>query len=183
MTGKSVIATQIYNMLVQNGYTSIDTDGSESGKLITNRSENALPFRDVEIFLQTTNAESEQGEKEPFSYSEVFDLTEAYQLAMIEERHCMKNVIKAREAVDTERSRVIFNARGEGLISGKNEAERNDQIVALLETGAANGLYWLEKYLADCEHDLDMAEIHRKSIEAEISLTKAWLYSQSGVGK
>jgi len=118
---------------------------------------------------------------ETFGLPEIGELVDEFLLQMTEERHCMKNVIKAREAADNERSRIIFNARGAGLINGKNESERGDQVAALLDTGAANGLYWLEKYTAECEHDLDMVEIHRKALETEISLTKAWLYSQSGV--
>lgn len=178
--GKSVILTQIYALLCRHGYTSVDTDGSESFITIVNSTDNAIPFRDATIMLSSSNSEKEIG---GFSFSEIGDLVEEYLLKLQEERICMKNVVNARIAADTERSRIIFNARGEGLINGKNESERSDQITALLETGAANGLYWLEKYLADCEHDLEMVEIHRKALETEISLTKAWLYSQSGAGK
>jgi len=120
---------------------------------------------------------------ETFGLPEIGELVDEFLLQMTEERHCMKNVIKAREAVDTERMRVSkIAANAPNVATGKTKDERSEQVAEYIasDDDLSNGLYWLEKYLSDCEHDLAMAEMQRKSIELEASLTKAWLYSQSG---
>jgi hypothetical protein len=117
-----------------------------------------------------------------FDRFDISELTEAYLAYLLEERQAQRRVLDAREAVEYERQRLISIARSDGLITGKNEQERNEQISIVVANTPADksGYYFLKEYELKEEIALEIVEAQRKAIEAEISLTKAWLYSLSG---
>jgi len=80
------------------------------------------------------------------------DLCEAYLHSLLEE-------IDKREQL----SAALIDAYKRGVIDGKNAEARK-----LQELEFAGGE----------QHDFDIAEAHRKAIDAEIGLTKAFWYSQ-----
>ena len=96
------------------------------------------------------------------------------------EQAALTALADARAAVETERARVLLTAYAENLIDGKNETVRKLQELLLIDN--SNGLYWLGLEERKAAEALANAEISRKSTEAEISLVKAWLYSQGSQG-
>jgi len=129
------------------------------------------------------NSSGLQNPSEVFSLADVSLLVEAYEAQLLEERVIMRRLLDARDAVEYEKARIVSIARADGLITGKNEAERNEQITIIVANtpDCESGYYFLKQWEFDQERALEIVEAQRKSIEAEISLTKAWLYSQSGV--
>ena len=113
-----------------------------------------------------------------FGLSEINELVEALTVAMIEERDAIRELTGARAALDTEKARIVKEAADAGKIDMKNADTRKMGEMAALEL--SNGVYWLALIEQNAAYKLENREIDRKSIEAEISLTKAWLYSQSG---
>lgn len=122
---------------------------------------------------------------ETFGLSEIGDLVEEYLAQLLEEKVVMRRMLAAQEATEFEKQRVISIARVNGLINGKNEAERAEQIAIILENSPSeiSGYHFLLWWQRDQERAFEIVEAHRKALEVEISLTKAWLYSQSGAGK
>jgi len=109
--------------------------------------------------------------------NDLIGLTSDYKENLLEERGAIALLTEARAALETERARLLSEAYELGKIDGKNDAQRKLQEAAILED--ANSLYWLAFYERRAAHDVDFAEIERKSAEVEISLIKAWLYSQA----
>lgn len=111
--------------------------------------------------------------------SELLELISQYKDALIEERAAILALADARVALETERARLLVYAYNTtGQIDGKNETVRKLQEAEYLEN--QNGLDWLARYEREAAEAVSRAEIERKTIEVEISLTKAWLYSLSG---
>jgi len=84
--------------------------------------------------------------------AEIKELCQRYEEALCDE-------IGKQEAL----TGAILEAYARGAIDGKNAEARKLQELA--ETGAQ-------------QHDFDMAQARRKTIDAEIGLTKAFWYSQ-----
>lgn len=80
-----------------------------------------------------------------------------------------------------ERIRVEQEANKAGLLTGKTQADRDQQ--AALIVGESESVAILEHYeiLARLEYS-DISAL-RKQIEAEISLVKGWLYAQQPAGR
>jgi hypothetical protein len=108
----------------------------------------------------------------------IINLADAYKAALIAEQDAIFNLAQAQSALETEKVRVVAEAYALGHINGKNEAERSTQIAHGLE--GAPGVDFLTTYAQAPKRALSNAEIERKSLDVEISLTKAWLYSQGG---
>jgi len=107
------------------------------------------------------------------------ELVDAYGNALRAERTLMHEMLQASAAVDSEKVRVITEGYAVGTIDIKNAETRKAGENAAIELSPA--LPFLQEYEAKARYSLEQIEIDRKCIEAEISLTKAWLYSQSGV--
>ena len=101
-----------------------------------------------------------------------------YEDILSDEQSLQDELIKAQSAYETEKSRLLNDAYVAGAIDGKNEAARKLQESAVLESSAS--LDFLNTYAIKRQVELNQVTIERKGIEAKISLTKAWLYSQSG---
>ena len=97
------------------------------------------------------------------------------------ERSAIHELTKARAACESEKIRSIQEAYSTGSIDPKNAETRKAGENTAMELSPA--LPFLQEYEREAEQNYEQAEIDRKCIEAEISLTKAWLYSQSGIGK
>jgi hypothetical protein len=180
-TGKSVIASRIAQMLRAEGYTNINNDGTCANI----PAENAEPFSDVDIFVQTWNGDIDTDPddgKDVFDRSDVISMAEAYESQLLEERQIQRRVLDAREAVEAENMRV-GKPVPVAVLTGKTIGERAEQAAEYIASSEelSNGLYWLELHAKNEQAALEIAEAQRKATEAEISLTKAWLYSQGGV--
>lgn len=111
----------------------------------------------------------------------VTELVSDYRAALLAERSMLFELSKARAAVESEKVRSIAEAYALGSIDLKNADTRKAGENAAVECSSA--LPFLQEYEREAEQNAEQAEIDRKCIEAEISLTKAWLYSQSAIGK
>lgn len=94
-----------------------------------------------------------------------------------------------------ELSRILANAKGErdalvgialnqayenGVIDGKNKQIRDAQEADLLAKD--EGLKSFDSKMSDMQSEFDRTSARVSAIEAEIGLTKAWLYSQASIG-
>lgn len=120
-----------------------------------------------------------------FGRDDIKLMMSSYRNALKAESDYMLAMQGASEAVEFEKTRVLSLARANGQINGKNEGERAEQAALILENtpGDESGYWFLCDYALGIRAYLTAWEIRRKALEAEISLTKAWLYSLSGIGK
>jgi hypothetical protein len=116
-----------------------------------------------------------------FDLQDVKELTNSYKALLLIERSAMMELSDARAALESEKSRMIGLAYVAGAIDTKNADTRKTGETKAVEDSP--GVYWLEKYAREAQQNYEQAEIDRKAVEIEISLVKAWLYSQSGLGK
>lgn len=89
-----------------------------------------------------------------------------------------KNHIKRTKAI------LLEKAFGEGEIDGRNAQERDIQIDALEANTELNHLDHLWSYqdkVEAAQRELDLAVCELETVEDEISLTRAWLYSQTRI--
>lgn len=96
--------------------------------------------------------------------------------ALKEEWHAKVKAETARTTVEILQAKLLVNAYAEGVIDGKNaDIRRRQETVALWgDSGYSEAMGFLDI----AEHLAGVAEIERKRVEAVISLTRAWLYSQ-----
>ncbi len=116
-----------------------------------------------------------------FPYSMIDEVVLEYKEILLIERSAMVELTQSRAALESERTRAIYEAYERNEIDLKNADTRKTGENKAVEN--SNGVYWLERVVREAQQNYEQAEIDRKAIEAEISLTKAWLYSQSGLGK
>lgn len=111
---------------------------------------------------------------------DIQNLTEQYKNALLAEYHDAQALVQARAESDKLKAVLVGNGYDEGTINGKNSETRKAQEAALL----AESIDYTEslQVVGEAESLAAYSEIDRKQAEAMIGLTKAWLYSQSGVG-
>jgi len=85
----------------------------------------------------------------------------------------------AQRGLERIKAVTLQDAERAGKLDGRNAAVRDRQAQEVLI--ASQAVQAAERVLADAEHAKALAHIEVKVIEAQISLTRAWLYSQSGV--
>lgn len=112
---------------------------------------------------------------------ELQELVADYKNALIIERGTIVEMTQARATCESEKVRSIQEAYATGAIDSKNQDTRKAGEAAAVELSSA--LPFLQEYEREACQNFEQAEIDRKCIEAEMSLTKAWLYSQSAIGK
>ena len=101
---------------------------------------------------------------------------ELYRLALLTELREVENMTSVHRRAEFEKMEAITGA----IIDGKNADARKRQ--------QAEALALCEAYqdaLSDIqatEHDKALASIEVRVIEMQLGMTKAWLYSQSGIG-
>jgi hypothetical protein len=105
-------------------------------------------------------------------------MVEQYQSILIEENEAEKNFILAQDALEYEKARVISIAYSDRSIDGKTAEIRKWQETVFIANTASIAL--LGEYWWEAKNILDEIQSARKSVEAEIGLTKAFLYSKTG---
>jgi len=113
-----------------------------------------------------------------FDLVSIHDLSGRYRKILDAELIAIQNLTSARSALESEKNRVIWEAKERSEIDMKNADTRRDGENKAVEN--SNGCYWLDRYVQSAQQSADQVEIERKIIETELSLIKAWLYSQSG---
>lgn len=119
--------------------------------------------------------------REAVTLEELIALTAAYSLALIDEAVAQKVYDETSSLTQYQRDNVAYLAYANGQINGANESQKKLQVLHLIAEDKA--LPYLEGMEDVALKALTLATVERKRMEAEISLTKAWLYSQSGAGR
>lgn len=96
--------------------------------------------------------------------------------ALREEYQLRIELETVKATVETRQASVLLDAYAEGVIDGSNaEIRKRQEIVTLAKDDAWQGAI---ANLSGAEYRVSVAEIERRRVEAIISLTRAWLYSQ-----
>jgi hypothetical protein len=109
----------------------------------------------------------------------LLQLSNAYQDALFAEAQAQIEYNDAQALTEYRRDEVVFDAYEDGHIEEPNERRRKLRETMIIADDEAVG--WLEWYERKALNELILKTGERKRIEAEISITKAWLYSQSGM--
>lgn len=110
---------------------------------------------------------------------ELTTLANQYSAALLEEYTAKLKATNAAAETDRVAAEIIAVGYAEGgAINGKNADTRKAQERALLAESIDYKL--AQGAQAQADNEAALLEIERKRVEALVSLTKAWLYSQSG---
>lgn len=112
-------------------------------------------------------------------YCEIGTLADDLRGALEMELAALEAVAVARMSIEERGVEVERVAREAGLIDGSNKDTREAQRAAALAQDTK--LIGLQTELARIEHEAAQAQIARQHQETRVSLTRAWLYSRSGV--
>lgn len=112
------------------------------------------------------------------SLQDLKDLTQARAQARQDELEAKRALERARSAAKKVQSMAVLAAIGAGLIKGKNQTQRDMETTQLLSQD--DEIQEHNLHICHLEDEADSAQIQRELLDDEISLTKAWLYSQSG---
>lgn len=98
--------------------------------------------------------------------------------ALLDEYQKKAKIAEAEANVQSVEAGLIATATVNGQIDGGNKDTREAQRAGIIASSmscqaACNGL-------TEVKEEAELAEIERRRVEAVISLTRAWLYSQSG---
>lgn len=107
-------------------------------------------------------------------------LTKNYGDACLAEQAALLAYEQAQQATAWERIRVTLQAGEDGLLTGKTQADRDQQAAFIVGKSESVGLLEHYEILARVEY-VKMSSL-RKQLEAEISLVKGWFYAQQGGG-
>lgn len=113
---------------------------------------------------------------EAFDLKSVDALVKVLEAALIEEFQGWRAVNDTEASLNDLKALIVGEAEREGKIDGKNVDTRKVQREAVVAENEA--ITQLTGSLDSLRTAARMAEIKRQSIEAKISLTRAWLYSQ-----
>jgi len=108
---------------------------------------------------------------------EVFDARAAL-------RQAKKNLERLERGIERRKAKELNRHLNEGLINGSNSQERGIQIDAVEAHIAADlddRVTMAEDEIEEAEQALDKATCELEVVEDEISLTRAWLYSQTRI--
>lgn len=108
----------------------------------------------------------------------IAELAMEYKDALLAELDAIEAVAPAKLGLERIRALTLQDAQRDGKLDGKNAATRERQAQEIFV--ASEAVQVAERELAATEHAKDLAKIERQVIEAQISLTRAWLYSQGG---
>lgn len=110
---------------------------------------------------------------------EIHELVENYQRSLAAEYNAGQKAIAAKEVLERIKVQVLAEAQEAGMIDGKNADARKRQTAAIVSENALIDAACVA--VVKTEGDAATATVTRKSHDALIGLTKAWLYSQSGI--
>lgn len=105
------------------------------------------------------------------------NLLQRYQDILQDELIKIQALSFCQSAYESEKSRVINEAVAAGEVDMKNADTRKQGEFKAVDNSL--GCFWLNEYVKAAQSKLDQVQVERKIIETEVSLTKAWLYSQS----
>ena len=99
-----------------------------------------------------------------------------YRLALLKQLERQDHLVITKSQAEYEKAEVLATA----TIDGKNADTRKRQTAEAL----GNDPSYQEALarVTDGEHSMALASIDVKAAQERLSLTKAWLYSQSGIG-
>ena len=112
---------------------------------------------------------------------ELTSLALDYKTALLGEQESKFDVAEAQNNLEREKSLALSVALSDGQITGKNAETRKIQESNVLEQCERYRDTVAAALLA--EKTSAYTTVERQYFDALIGLTKAWLYSQSGVGK
>lgn len=121
---------------------------------------------------------NEMQHSQSVSYQDLIELTAVYSDALFMESNLQRAYDAAKDLTQYCRDNVSLVSYSNGSINGLNERQKKLQELYFIAEDSATS--YLEGYEEQAFKALTLATIERKRIEAEISLTKAWLYSLSG---
>lgn len=111
---------------------------------------------------------------------EYLDMASTYSAVLTRERDLRVKLAEVVRDMEVAKVEIVSQALSEGLIDGKNAEIRSVQEKSILNCNKE--LIALSINKAALETELTLAEVDRRHSEALISITKAWLYSQSRIG-
>lgn len=110
---------------------------------------------------------------------ELFDLTNALRYAVEDELRLRRRVADLEAELDATTAEVLASYYADGTIDGRNADIRKQQEMQVVASSEA--IQQARANLRDAEKRLDVTSAIRQQAEAEVSLIRAWLYSQGGV--
>ena len=114
-------------------------------------------------------------------YDDIRTQVRSYRRHLANEYEAKKTVVQFETLLAKAETKAVSAAEGKGHIDGKNADTRKAQRATAIENDDL-----CKKARAKVEvkrEDAEMATIERKAQEQLLNLTKAWLYSQSGVAR
>lgn len=111
-------------------------------------------------------------------HQELIALTDSYKETLEKEREARLALNTTLTAMEKRKVFLLNLAYATGKIDGKNAEIRSNQEKLILADDEDHASYVSAK--AGYESLVSLIEVDRRYLEAVMSLTKAWLYSQSG---
>lgn len=101
-----------------------------------------------------------------------------YKVVLLKERDIKIQLAETVRGIEEKRIALLAQAYDEGVIDGKNAEVRGVQEKNILASD--KDIIALVVAKNQLETDISLVEVERRYLETVVSLTKAWLYSQSG---
>ena len=119
-------------------------------------------------------------EQTRFTKDDAIDLAASLGAALENELHAQRVVVQARKHSEYVKAIELERAYDDNLIEGKNaDARARSEILFLHDN---RRFVVADQSAIDAERIHALETVARKTTEAEVSLTKAWLYSQARMG-
>jgi hypothetical protein len=112
--------------------------------------------------------------------SHIEDLVMQYECALKDEYRLRRDAEAEEDAYDQLEGLIINDGYVNGVIDGKNKQTRDAQEAALIADSDA--LRDAREEVEQLQRQAERMTAKRKALEAEIGLTRAWLYSQASIG-
>jgi len=113
-------------------------------------------------------------------FNDLNELARLYDLALTQELAKKRRLAMCEAEVLAATACAHCGAQDAGLINGKNADARKSQLAVVLQVD--KGVLSAEADARAAKQAADEFYATRMMIEAKISLTKAWLYSQARIG-
>jgi len=112
--------------------------------------------------------------------SELQELAEDYEAALLEEYSRKRTLAYAEAELKDVEMLALRTATDAGEIDGKNAEARKLQAAGVIYDSRLCTTAFVS--VGNCQDEADKASAERARLDAEIGLTKAWLYSQATIG-
>ena len=112
--------------------------------------------------------------------SELQGLAEEYGKALLEELERKQDLASQESELELAEMLALKGASDAGEINGKNaEARKMQSAVVIADSAMCKSARWSYD---NCQCEVDKARAESARLDAEVGLTKAWLYSQARIG-